>query len=364
MKALGALGAVHPHHVETDLVMMALRGKKVSFEKVIKMVDDMIAVLKTEQVDDDSKKEYCSIQFDSLDDKKKGTEHEIADLETAIEEEEGAVSTLKADIKLLEDGIAALDKSVAEATEQRKEEHADFVELMSEDAAAKDLLKFAKNRLNRFYNAKLYKAPPKRELSDQEQITVNMGGTLAPTAAPGGIAGTGIAVLAQVSAHEASKDAPPPPPETFDGYSKKSEESTGVIAMIDLLIKDLDKEMAEAQTMEKDAQADYEKTMSDAAQKRAADSKALSEKISAKADTEADLQSNKEKKTEATKELAATLKVIQSLQAECDWLLQYYDVRKDARTGEIDSLVKAKAILKGADFSLAQTAPKVLRKSS
>merc|ERR1712014_429573 len=99
-------------------------------------------------------------------------------------------------------------------TEQRKEENEDFTELMASDSAAKELLGFAKNRLNKFYNPKLYKAPPKRVLSEEDRITVSMGGTLAPTAAPGGIAGTGIAVLADVSAHDAAKVAPPPPPET------------------------------------------------------------------------------------------------------------------------------------------------------
>merc|ERR1719324_1370158 len=111
---------------------------------------------------------------------------------------------------------------------------------MANDGAAKELLGFAKNRLNKFYNPKLYKAPPKRKLSEEEQITLNMGGTLAPTAAPGGIAGTGVTVLASVSEHKA---APPPPPETAAAFSKKSEESNGVIAMIDLMIKDLTKEM-------------------------------------------------------------------------------------------------------------------------
>merc|ERR1711918_255140 len=76
--------------------------------------------------------------------------------------------------------------------------------------------------------------------------TLNMGGTLAPTNPPGGIAGTGIA-LADVSAH---KDAPPPPPETFGAYGKKSEESGGVLAMMDLLVKGVDKEMTEAEVEE------------------------------------------------------------------------------------------------------------------
>merc|ERR1711933_354529 len=109
-------------------------------------------------------------------------------------------------------GIKALDKAVAQATEQRKEENEDFTELMASDSAAKELLGFAKNRLNKFYNPKLYKAPPKRTLTEEDRITLNMGGTLAPTAAPGGIAGTGIA-FAEIKQHNQDVVAPPPPPE-------------------------------------------------------------------------------------------------------------------------------------------------------
>merc|ERR1719284_869979 len=156
---------------------------------------------------------------------------------------------------------------------------------MASDAAAKQLLGYAKNRLNKFYNPKLYKAPPKRELSAEERIAVNNGGTASPTPAPGGIAGTGIS-LVEVSAHVQHREAPPPPPETFGAYAKKSGENTGVIAMIDLLIKDLDKEMTEAQTAEKDAQSDYEQSMQDSAEKRAQDSKSLTQAGSTKADLE------------------------------------------------------------------------------
>merc|ERR1719356_2085006 len=147
---------------------------------------------------------------------------------------------------------------------------------MASDAAAKELLGFAKNRLNKFYNPKLYKAPPKRELRDEDRATLAAGGTLAPTAAPGGIAGTGVTVLADVSEH--NQVAPPPPPEAPGAYKKKSGESGGVIAMIDLLVKDLDKEMTEAKTEEKDAQGDYETFMKDSAGKRADDSKMLADK--------------------------------------------------------------------------------------
>jgi hypothetical protein len=332
---------------ELNFIAMALEGKKVSFTKVIAMIDDMVKVLAKEQQDDDDKKEYCEMQFDIADDKKKSLERSIGDLETAIGKEKEIISAVAEEIKALEEGIVALDKSVAEATEQRKEENTEFTELMASDGAAKELLGFAKNRMNKFYNPKLYKAPPKRELSESEQITANMGGTLAPTAAPGGIAGTGIGL---VQAHA----APPPPPETAAAYSKKSEESNGVIAMIDLMIKDLDKEMTEAKTEEKNAQEDYEQAMKDSAEKRAIDTKALADKSKAKAETEAALDAHDEEKTATEKTLQATMKLIMSLHGECDWLLQYYTVRKQARVSEVESLKTAKAVLSGADYSLVE----------
>merc|ERR1719405_419884 len=343
---------------ELNFIALALQGKKVDFSKVIGMIDEMVGTLKAEQQDDDDKKEYCETQFDLADDKKKSLERSISNLEKAIEKANEGIKALAAEIKALEEGIAALDKSVAEATEQRKEENSEYTELMANDGAAKELLGFAKNRLNKFYNPKMYKAPPKRVLSEEDQLTVSMGGTLAPTAAPGGIAGTGVTVLADVSAHVAGKAAPPPPPETAAAFSKKSEESNGVIAMIDLMVKDLTKEMTEAKAEEENAQEDYEAAMKDAADKRATDSKSLADKQKAKAELEAEVEANTEEKGATEKTLMATLEHIQSLHAECDWLLQYYEVRKEARAGEVESLKTAKAVLSGADFSLLETGRK------
>merc|ERR1719359_2493402 len=50
---------------QLDMIALALRGKKIGFETVIKMIDEMMETLKKEQVDDDQKKEYCSVQFDT-----------------------------------------------------------------------------------------------------------------------------------------------------------------------------------------------------------------------------------------------------------------------------------------------------------
>merc|ERR1719166_580116 len=338
-----------------EFVMLALSdlAKPGTFDKVIKMIDNLVALLGKEQTDDDNKKAYCLQQLDESDDKKKFLERSIATEKSSIASAEDAIASLTQEIAALEAGIRALDTSVAEATAQRKDENAEFKALIASNTAAKELLNFAKNRLNKFYNPKLYKAPPPAAVSEEDRLYAAQGGVVT-TAAPGGIAGTGITVFAQVSMHSDQDAAPAPPPETWGAYTSKSKENTGVMAMIDLLVKDLDKEMTEAETEEKDSQADYEELMSDSAAKRTADSQSLNEKSAAKADATAALESHTDARDENTKELMATSKYIASLHGECDFLLKYFDARREARAGEVDSLKRAKAVLSGADFSLLQ----------
>jgi len=345
-----------------DLIALALSGKKVSFEKVFKLIDELVATLAKEQQDDDHKKEYCEAQFDTSDDSKKAVEAEIEDLKMAMEEAEGLMSSLKDEIKALTDGIKALDKEVASATETRKEEHETFTELLSSDSAAKELLGVAKNRLQKFYNPKLYKPAPERVLSEEDKISVAFGGTPPPTEAPGGIAGTGVMALVQLHSFQGSDVAPPPPPESFSAYAKKAEMSNGILKMLDMLVADLDKEMDEASVEEKNAQAAYEAFMEDAASKRALDSKSLTNKEAAKAEAESDLMAAKEGKAAKKSELMAVEEYISDLHGQCDWLLKNFDLRKTARAAEVDSLKSAKAVLSGADYSLVQrTATRSLR---
>merc|ERR1740138_1987911 len=314
-------------------------------------------MLKQEQVDDEHKKEYCEMQFDEADDKKKSLEHTM-EVETNEETKcVAAIEKLTEDIATLTATIKALDESVAEATQQRKDENEEYKALMASDSAAKELLEIAKNRLNQFYNPSLYNPPAKTELSAESRIVVSMGNPdgIVTTTQPGGIANTGVTVFAQVFAHRQVSDvAPPPPPDTWDAYAKKGEESTGVIAMIDLLIKDLDTEMTEAETDEKESQSEYETMMAESAKKRAEDSKTLADKEKLKADLEMDLTELKRTKLATFKELQATMQYIAALHAECDWLMQFFETRKEARNGEIKSLTDAKAVLSGASYSLLE----------
>ena len=55
-------------------------------------------------------------------------------------------------------------------------------------------------------------------------------------------------------------EAPPILSEDIQTSGKKTKESSGIIAMMDSLIKDLDMEMIEAEVEEKDAQEDHEES--------------------------------------------------------------------------------------------------------
>merc|ERR1719327_1573726 len=96
----------------------------------------------------------------------------------------------------------------------------------------------------------------------------------------------------------------------------------------------------------------------DAAAKRAADTKSVGEKMYAKAVLEEEVIAHENKKDADSDELSATKEYIGELHADCDWLIENYDTRKEARANEVDALKKAVAVLQGADYSLVQVAHK------
>jgi peptidoglycan hydrolase CwlO-like protein len=300
-----------------DLISLAIKGKKVSFAKVLTMIEDMITLLGKEQTDDDDKKEYCETLLDKTEDDLKQLELGVSDLGKAIADYKERIATLGEELSSLEAGIKALDEQVAEATSDRKAEHEENVATLSNNKAAVEIIEMAKNRMNKFYNPKLYKPE-------------------------GSFAQNGV--------------APPPPPETFGAYSKKGGESGGVINMMDTMVADLDKEITEVEVEEKENQAEYETLISESAAKRASDSKSIEDKESAKADLEATLIRTGEQKKAKTVEAMNTHKFLGEVHGDCDWLLSNFESRKQARAGEIDALKKGKAVLSGADFSLLQSA--------
>merc|ERR1719298_307249 len=111
----------------------------------------MIVVMGKEQANDEKSKSWCEEEFDkSADDESKAKSTAQA-LDASIEETTDSISSLSDEIAALGKSIQELDYAVAQATEQRKEEHAEYVEALTLNEAAIGLIGKAKARLEKFY---------------------------------------------------------------------------------------------------------------------------------------------------------------------------------------------------------------------
>merc|ERR1719230_2015044 len=310
------------HTVNRHLILAALKSGTGGFEKVNTMIDGMNEVLEGEQVADDKQDVWCLAELDKAKDEAKATEEDIGDLAAAIDSQRDAIETTAAEIADLKKGLEELDKDVAEATEQRKDEHEEYVDETAGNQAAVELLGMAKNRLNKFYNPTLYKEP--EPSAGEEEF------------------------FAQRRA------APGPPPETFSGEYKKSESSAGIIKMIEDMVRDVEKDMAEAKRDEEEAQKDYEEEMSDAATKRSDDSKLIVTKEGEKAEKNTLLEDTKEAKRTKSDQLEVLEDKIDNLHKTCDFLVEHYAGIREERLKEEEGLKASKTVLQGAKLSFLQ----------
>merc|ERR1719353_1813826 len=328
---------VDQKNLQVQFLENALKSKSVDFTKVIKMVTDMEGVLKEEQASDDAQKSFCDKDIASSEREQKDTEEEIESSAALIEECKEASAATADEIALLQKEIKELDLAVAEATEQRKEEHGEYIQFMEENNAAVQLLEKAKNKLNKFYRPSQYVA----ETTPAPIVLSQL-----PTAHLDLMDNNGLAF---VQVHH--KEAPPPPPETWGAYKKKSGKSNGAFALLDRLTKDLQDGIADAEHDETTSQKDYETLMADSQTSRAQKAESITEKEASKADLDLKVENASEKKTALEQDLLNIKDYLSKLHAQCDFLVENYDVRKTARETELESLANAKAVLSGADFS-------------
>jgi len=339
MKLKQAMGIIkqaseahHDVHLQILLEKMSskLRSKQgPDFGAVKTMIDEMVAVLTKEGEEDAKKKEWCVGELAKADKELAAKTEKAESIDASISELEDEVSGLVEDIKALETATAELDKSVASATETRKKEHAEYVETLQLTEAAVGLIGKAKNRLAKFYNPSTYKAPPKVEKTMEEKIVASY-----------------AFVQRHSAVHRNSKQMPAIP--ELPAYEKKN--SGGVVALMDKIVSDLEKDKAGAEVDEKHAQAEYITLMAESQATRSQNSKGLVTKSAAKAELEAKLVTAKESKAVTAEEVMNAHTFLGDLHSSCDFVVENFDMRSTARETELESLKSAKAVLSGASF--------------
>merc|ERR1719242_2482481 len=121
-----------------------------------------------------------------------------------------------------------MEEQIKELTKIREDENREYLVAKADDEAASELVAQATGVLETFYK--------ENDLM------------LSQTAAK------------QPFVSEAGK-APPPPPTTWDApYGGKTEESTGIIAILGMIKEDIDKDVEKATTAEKEAQALFDES--------------------------------------------------------------------------------------------------------
>jgi len=331
---LAANDQTHTANYKMILLQTKSKAHMGNFEHIAKMIDDMIKLLGNEQADDDKQKGFCDGEIEKAGDEKAATEGNIKEISAKMAELQEVIDTVSSEVATLKDGIAALDTSVAQATDMRKKEHAEFSSTAAQNQAALELLDMAKNRMNKFYNPTMYKTTTTAEPSIYGLIQ-------------------DFPSLVQVSLHSAAKDFDEMQNMQFGEY-KKSQASGGIIQMLDQMMGDVEAEMAEAKRDEEDGQKEYEETMADATAKRATDQKLIVTKEASKAELVSKLDEAKSDKGDASTLLSGLVTKIADLHQTCDFLLENYDFRRDARTSEIEGLHEGKAVLSGADLGFMQ----------
>jgi cell division septum initiation protein DivIVA len=288
------------------LSALAVRARLDAFSEVKKTITDMINKLLKEKDDDVKHKDYCIDEFNTneVDTANKDREKElviaaIQDLQQTIENLSNAIETLKAEVQELE-----INQKRASAN--RDKANKEFQAVVADQQATQKLLTAALNVLKSFYDK--------------------------------------AALVQQHAAKGASKQPPPPGFKTYE----KSAASGGVMGMIQKIIDDAKAMEADAVRSEEEGQAAFEQFTKDTTESLAQKNKDIVMKSAKKAQTEKDLVNAEASRDQVLSELESLDQVNADLHKSCDFLMKNFEMRKSARTDELEGLAQAKAILSGS----------------
>jgi chromosome segregation ATPase len=324
-----------------SLAMLAFSAKQalksrtgVDFSKILTMIDEMVTLLKKEADDDLASRDQCNEDFNSSAAEKKETEHAIKGLTAVIEELTEVIAAQAAIVEKSAADVVTAKESMAEATKQREGDNAAFVEAVDLNKQAVELIQKAKNKLNVYYNPQLVPKEKAPELSAEEELEAGA-----------------RSVLIQKHSFAQEEKLPEGQPEIFAGERKnKGQKGSSVLALMDMLAGDVNKDTTALEKDEAVAQSEYEKLSQDLANQVAESTKAGNDAAATKAKAEEDKQTAESTLSMKEEELADVKQTIADLHAQCDFILGAFEERKAARENEISGLGKAKAILSGAKF--------------
>merc|ERR1719440_2495322 len=121
------------------------------FDKVIVMIDEMIALLRKEEADDIAHRDRCENAVNANSNELGDLEHDIKKTKASLKRMGNTKKELEGEVDALEKEIAATKKDQKELLDFRNKEEADFRQALKDDSDAAALLKKAIVALSEFY---------------------------------------------------------------------------------------------------------------------------------------------------------------------------------------------------------------------
>jgi len=292
-----------------------VKEKKTPFGKVMGMISAMIDLLRKEEQDDISRRDWCEAALNRNAATKEDTKDDISKADTALTRMQNKKQDLLQKVKQLDQAISTTKQQMEDRTQIRNEETAEFKKALKVDMDAVALISSAIKVLTSFYKRNHI---PSFFL--QREPTYNVNADTAPT-------------------------------ESWQGgdYGGKKEQSQGIISMLATVVEKTKKDVQEARKEEAAAQAAFQKDT-------AASSSVLKAKKETKVATEKELADLNEKindsdqgKIDKQGTLDAANAEGSKLEKDCAWVKTHFESRRKKRKDEIEALQEAKASLAGAE---------------
>merc|ERR1719265_1833300 len=312
-KAYDELKNIATHYKSLGLAKIAAAVQMGGhFDKVITMIDDMMALLRKEEASDIVHRDLCENSQNANANELADIASQIAKTKAMLKRMGNTKKELQNEISDLEKDIAGTEKSMADILQFRNEEEAAFKKALQDDMNAVRLLKQAITSLEKFYK--------------DNKIPLS---------------------LAQKPEYAQDADKPP---STWEGeYAGRQSESGGIIAILSMLVEDTEKEIADGRSDDADAQDKYLKqngALTNTKDAQTATKVGVEEELASledKIDAAEGFQKSKEDDESAEGDAK------KALATDCAWVKSHFETRRQKRKDEMQGLVDAKAFLAGVE---------------
>jgi len=318
--AFAKLKSVASQYKNLGLVRLALELKNGGhFDKVLASIDTMMAMLHKEEQADIEHRDRCEGAENKNKNDMQDLDHAMEKAAAEITRLTGAAGRLGGEIDLLETDIASTTTNMEERLSLRNTEVAEFKQALLDDSNAVQLIHKVIDSMKEFYKRnKIDFALVAKEAKQEPKYTEN------PDKAP-----------------ETSWSG--------SNYGGQSEETSGVVAILEMVAEDLQGQMSTGRADDAGAQEMFKKeygTMKETLDKQMAIKLAKEKGLSDVNAQKLDMEEHKDSKS-ADKGAEAGLE--QAIYQDCSWVKTHFNTRRDQRKVEMDGLVEAKGYLAGVE---------------